>query len=134
MYNNRRLALSIFWVLLGVTLVGLSVAGMLDDSLYAGMGGALAAIGALQIMRNIRYRSDSEYRQKVDIEINDERNKYLRMKSWSWAGYIAILVEGIGAVVAMVLGHSALQQTLSYSVCLILTAYWVTYLVLSRKY
>lgn len=134
MYNNRRLALSIFWVLLGVTLVGLSVAGMLDDSLYAGMGGALAAVGALQIMRNIRYRSDSEYRQKVDIEINDERNKYLRMKSWSWAGYIAILVEGIGTVVAMVRGHSVLGQTLSYSVCLILTAYWVTYLVLSRKY
>ena len=27
MYNNKRLALSIFWVLLGIVLIGLSVMG-----------------------------------------------------------------------------------------------------------
>ena len=133
-YNNRRLALSIFWVVLGLVLLSLSIAGVLDSSLYAGMGAALAVVGALQIARNLRYRRDAAYREKIDTEFRDERNQYLRMKSWSWAGYIVVLVEGIGVVVAMVLGQETVQHVLSYSVCLILVVYWLMYLVLSRKY
>ncbi len=133
-YNNKRLALQIFWVVLGAALLGLSVAGVLDSSLYAGMGGGLVAVGALQIARTVKYRRDSAYREKVDTELNDERNSFLRMKSWSWTGYILVLVEGIGAVAALVMGRQELQLLFSYTVCLIIGVYWVVYMVLSRKY
>lgn len=133
MYNNRRLALSCFWVISGAALLGLSLAELLD-SMYAGMGGGLIAVGILQIARNLKYRKDSAYREKIDTEITDERNRFLRMKSWSWAGYTAILVEGIGLVAAMILGQHMIQMVLSYSVCLILSVYWISYLILSRKY
>ena len=113
MYNNKRLALSIFWVVLGVTLVGLSFAEVLDSSLYSGMGGALAAVGILQIIKNLKYRNNPVYREKVDTEVSDERNRFLRMKSWSWAGYIVVLVESIGVIVAMVLGQHMIQLILS---------------------
>ena len=133
MYDNKRLALSIFWVILGVVLMALSIAEVLD-SLYAGMGGALTAVGVLQVMRNLRYRRDPEYQVKIDTEVNDERNRFLRMKSWSWAGYIAIMVEGIGVIAASILGNDTVRTMLSYSVCLLLCAYWISYLILSRKY
>ena len=133
-YNNRKLILSIFWMILGAVLLGLSIAEVLDSSMYAGMGGALIAVGALQVARNLRYRKDPEYREKIDTEANDERNSFLRMKSWSWTGYVVVLVEGFGSVAAMVLGKRELQLTLAYSVWLILVIYWVTYLVLSKKY
>ncbi len=55
MYNNKRLALSIFWVLLGIVLIGLSVMEVLDKSIYSGMGGALIGVGILQIVRIVRY-------------------------------------------------------------------------------
>ena len=134
MYNNKKLVLSLFWVVLGAVLVGLSVAEILPSSLYAGMGGALIAVGALQVVRNLKYQKDSGYREKIDTEINDERNSFLRMKSWSWTGYITILVEGVGMIVAMILGQHTIQLVLSYSVCLILAAYWITYIILKRKY
>ena len=134
MYNNKRLALSIFWVVLGVVLLGLSIAEVLDSSLYSGMGGALITVGVLQIIRNLKYRKDPDYREKIDTEINDERNKYLRMKSWAWTGYMVVLVEAIGVVAAMILGQRTIRLILSYSVCLILVVYWITYLLLSRKY
>ena len=70
----------------------------------------------------------------MDTEVNDERNRFLRMKSWSWAGYIVVLVEAIGVIVAMIMGKETVQMILAYSVCLILCAYWISYLVLSRKY
>ena len=134
MYNNKKLVLSIFWVALGAVLVGLSVAEILDSSLYAGMGGALIAVGILQVIRNLKYQKDPDYREKIDTEINDERNSFLRMKSWTWTGYITILVEGIGVIAAMILGQRTIQLVLSYSVCLLLAAYWITYMILRRKY
>ena len=134
MYNDKRLALSIFWVILGAVLLVLSVTEVLASPRYAGMGAALIVVGALQIARHIRYRQDPAYREKIDTEMSDERNRFLRMKSWSWAGYTAVLVEGIGAVVAAVRGEETVQLVLSYSVCLLVGAYYVSYLILSRKY
>ncbi|MBO5640145.1 MAG: hypothetical protein J5916_09595 [Oscillospiraceae bacterium] len=133
-YNNKRLALSIFWAVVGLVLTVLSVTEVLDSSIYSGMGGGLMAVGVLQAIRNVKYRKDADYREKIDVEANDERNRFLRMKSWSWAGYIAILVESVGVIVAIILGEETLRLILSLSVCLILVAYWVSYLVLSRKY
>lgn len=133
-YNNKRLALSIFWAVVGLVLTVLSVTEVLDSSIYSGMGGALMAVGVLQAIRNVKYRKDADYREKIDVEANDERNRFLRMKSWSWAGYIAILVEAAGVIVAIILGEKTIRLILSFSVCLILVAYWVSYLILSRKY
>ena len=134
MYDNKRLFLSVFWVVLGAVLLILSVTGKLDSTLYAGMGGGLIAVGLLQIARNLRYRRDPAYREKIDTEVSDERNRFLRMKSWSWAGYITVIAEGIAAIVAAVRGQETVQLVLSYSVCLLLAAYYISYLVLSRKY
>ncbi len=133
-YNNKRLALSAFWVVLGAVLLGLSMAEKVDGSVWSGMGGALLAVGVLQIIRNLRYRRDPEYREKIDTESGDERNRFLRLRSWSWAGYITVLAEAVGVVAATIAGEWTVRLVLSYSVCLILAAYWIAYMVLSRKY
>ena len=133
-YNNKKLVLSIFWAVVGLVLTVLSVTEVLDSSIYSGMGGGLMAVGVLQAIRNVKYRKDADYREKIDVEANDERNRFLRMKSWSWAGYISVLVESVGVIVAIILGEETVRLILSLSVCLILVAYWVSYLVLSRKY
>ena len=133
MYDNKRLFLSVFWVILGAVLLILAVTEKLD-SRYAGMGGGLLVVGALQIARNLRYRRDPAYREKIDTEVNDERNRFLRMKSWSWAGYITVLAEGIACVAAMVTKQETVQLVLAYSVCLLVGAYYFSYLILSKKY
>ena len=134
MHNNGKLALSIFWIVLGAVLLGLSVANVLDSTIYAGMGGALLAVGILQVIRNLRYRTNPSYQEKIDTEVNDERNIFLGMKSWSWTGRVIVLVECIGIIVAMVLGQQTIQLVLSYSVCAILVIYWVTFMILAKKY
>ena len=134
MYNNKRLALSIFYVVLGLVFTALSIAGVSDSPYLSGMGGGLTVVGALQLIRNLRYRKDAAYREKIDTEMQDERNSFLRMKSWAWTGYIVVLAEGIGVLVAWALGQEQVMQVLSYSVCLILCVYWITWLILSRKY
>ena len=133
-YNNKRLALSIFWMVLGIVLIILNMTDVLDQSIYSGMGSALTVVGFFQAMRNLRYRKDEDYREKIDTELGDERNSFLRMKSWAWTGYIVVLAEAIGVVIAMITGQELLCRVLSWSVCLIVGVYWITYMVLSRKY
>ena len=60
-YNNKRLTLSVFWVLLGTALTVLSAKEVLDSQ-YSSMGTVFIVIGAMQVIRNIRYRKDPEYR------------------------------------------------------------------------
>jgi len=134
MNNNKRLLLSVFWTVLGITLMILSIAEVLDDSVYSGMGGALTAVGALQLMRNLKYRRDPEYREKIDTELGDERNRFLQMKSWSWAGYIAVMVQAAASVAAYFMGQRTVQLVLWYSICLLVLAYWISWMILSRKY
>ena len=133
-YNNKRLVLSIFWIILGVVLMWLAIAEVIDAAYWSGMGGALIAVGVLQVIRNLRYRNNPEYQEKLDIEYGDERNKYLRMMSWAWTGYIVVLIEAIGVVVALIMGQHTIQIILAYSVCLIVGIYWIVYMILKRKY
>lgn len=133
-YNNRKLIVSAFWMVLGAVLVWLTVTERLESEYFSGMGGALIAVGALQVARNLKYRKDADYREKIDTEFKDERNGFLRMKSWSWAGYLTILAQAVGSIVAHVAGQRTVSLVLSYSMCFILVVYWLAYLILKRKY
>ncbi len=133
-YDRNKLMLSIFWIILGAVLVVLSFAEVLDSSFYAGMGGAFLAVGVMQVIRQLRYRKDPEYKEKIDIEAGDERNKYLRGLSWSWAGYISVLTGAIGTIVAKLMGQETVMMVLSSCVCFIMCVYWISYLILKRKY
>ncbi|MBQ6784916.1 MAG: hypothetical protein IJO82_03835 [Clostridia bacterium] len=131
-YNNKKLALSIFWVVLGITLLVLNLVGVLDD-LYSSMGIALIIVGGLQVWRNLKYRRDPEYREKIDIAAGDERNRAIRMQSWAWAGYIVVLGEMVASLVAFFMGQILVQRVLMLSACALLVIYWVTYVILSKK-
>lgn len=133
-YNKKKLALSIFWIVLGTALLALSIAEVLDSNYCSGFGGGLLAVGILQLKKNLKYGRDPEYRKMVDTEQNDERNRFLSMKSWSWTGLIVIIVFGIGTIVSMLLEKHTLQLFFAYSVCFILLVYWIAYLIASRKY
>ena len=133
-YDNRKLALSIFWLVLGLVLVILSVMGVIDDSVYSGMGAALMVVGGLQIWRNLKYRRDPEFREKIDIQAGDERITSLRLRSWAWTGYATVMAAAVGSLIAMWAGQPVVQQTLLYVVCFVLVVYWVSYLILNKKY
>lgn len=133
-YNKKKLVLSIFWIVLGAALLALSIAEVLDSSFCSGFGGGFLAVGILQLIRNLKYGKDAGYREKVDTELNDERNRFLAMKSWSWTGPVVILAFGIGTIVSTITGQHMFQLFFANSVCFILLVYWIAYLIAGRKY
>lgn len=133
-YNKKKLAVSIMWVIIGAALLILDIAGIINNPVYSGLGGGWIAVGIMQIVRNIKYNSDGEYKEKVDVAYNDERNGYIRMKAWSWAGYLFIIGSAILCIVLFVLKQTMYAQIVSYCMCAVLALYWISYMYLQKKY
>ena len=133
-YNKKKMMVSIFWVILGIVLLTLEIIGVLDNPIYSGMGGGLLGVGVMQIFKNIKYNTNQKYREKVDIEYKDERNSYIRMKAWSWAGYLFILGSAVVTVLLFVAKMVLYGQIVGYCMCAVLGLYWISYMLLQKKY
>ena len=133
MKNNRRMLLSILWVFLGIGLVIATQIAELDE-FWSGMGSAFVFVGALQIFRWIKYSRDAQYREKVDVEQKDERNRFLSAKAWGWAGYLFVLISAVASMILRIAGQILLSYAASGALCLILVLYWVSYLIVRKKY
>ena len=117
----------------GLTLFGLGCAEIVDE-FWSGMGSALLVIGIIRLLRFYRLKKNDGYREKMETAQTDERNQFIRMKAWSWAGYLFIMVTAVATIIFRILGQDLLSQVAGYSVCLMLVLYWVSYFVLKKKY
>ena len=131
--KNKNTFYHIGILLAGVVLIGLGFAGMTDE-FWSGMGSALAVVGSIRLLRDYRLNKNEAYRQKMEVEIHDERNQFLRSKAWAWAGYLFILIAAVAVIVLKLAGQDLLCMAASGAVCLLLVLYWVAYFILKRKY
>lgn len=134
MKYEKRIFLSLLWIVLGIVLILCGFAKVFDSDICIGMGGGWLICGILQLIRHIRYIKDKNYRENFDIETNDERNKYISSKAWSWAGYGFVLISGIASIVLLIANQRVFASVTSGSICLVITLYWISYLYLKRKY
>lgn len=104
------------------------------DSYWSGLGAALVVVGALQMIRIIRYNTSAKYKEETDTALNDERNRFIRNKAWAWAGYLYIVLAAVATIVFKLLNQDVLMFAASGSVCLIITIYWISFFILRNKY
>ena len=133
MKYSKKIFISIFWVVLGAVLLFLNFNYTLD-SYWSGLGTAFIVIGALQIFRQVKYRTNEQYRENVDTRNSDERNRFINGKAWAWAGYLYVLIAAVAIIVLQILGLKEVSQIISFTVCALLNLYWVSHMFLSRKY
>ena len=131
--RKEKLIASLIEIVVGGVLLTCSLFGVVDE-FWSGMVTSLFIIGVIFLIKNIKYKINEEYREKLDIQVNDERNKYISLKAWAWAGYIFVLLGGIGTVVFKLIGKEDLMMMSSASVCLIMILYWISHTVLKKKY
>ena len=130
---EKKIYINILWIVIGVTLTALGIAGIVD-SFWSGMGGALIAVGGINMVQQIKFRKDKDYREKMEIESKDERNKFISLNAWAWSGYVFVMINAIGTIGFKIAGKEELSQYCAFAVCLVLVLYWISYLVLRKKY
>ena len=128
-----RLITYILTIAVGATLLTLAIAGILD-SFWSGMGASLLTISILRLAQLYLYRTDKDYQEKMDTEVSDERNRFLRNKAWAWAGYLFVLIAAVCAIVFRVIGQELLSMACSCGVCLLVLLYWIAFVILRKKY
>ena len=130
---EKRFYMNIFYVVIGVALLACGIFEIVD-SFWSGMGGALIAVGAIRLIQYFKYSRNPEYREKMEIERNDERNKFIGGRAWAWAGYGFVMLNAVGTIAFKIVGNDLLSQYCAYSVCLVLVLYWIAFLFLRKKY
>ena len=132
MKSGKRIFFSIFWLVLGIVLLVLSIVRHIDPT-WSSISGGLIGASLVQLVRHMRYRTNPQYREKMDITMSDERNRYLRMKAMSWAAYWFVIIAAAVTFVLLFL-HHPFAMFASLSICLMLVLYCICYFVLQRKY
>lgn len=130
---KKRMAFSVLWIVLGLALMGAHAAGLTDDY-WSGMGTVLFVVGALQMIRWIRYETDKAYKARMDVEAGDERNRFLAGRAWAWAGYLYVIIAATASMLYKLSGNDLMTQMAARSVCLLMLLYAGSYFVLRRKY
>ena len=133
MNDRKRLLANILKIAVGVALTLLGFMGTIDEY-WGGMGTALILVGCLSLLRQLRYNRNEEYKEQMDLESNDERNRYLRMKAWSWTGYLFVIIAAFASIMLRILSFAQYSLAAGYCVCLMVVLYWISYLILRRKY
>ena len=131
--KNRRWIASVVEMALGLVL---SVCGALGivDTYWSGMGGGLLGVGVIQLVRYLRYYKNVEYKNKVDIEVNDERNKFIALRAWAWAGYLYVLAGAVCSIAFQLMGKPELATFSGGSDWLLMIFYWGSRIYLRKKY
>ena len=133
MKYSKKIFISIFWVILGAVLLYVSF-NFEIDSYWSGLGAALFVVGVSQIARQLRYRVDNKYRENVDTAHSDERNRFIRGRAWAMAGYLYIIIAAVVMIVLQIMGLKEISQILSMTICALLVLFWISYLILNKKY
>ena len=131
--NNRRFISNIIELVIGSALIIFGSINVID-SFWTGMGAALIIVSILQLIRQIRYKTDKKYKEDVDVASKDERNRFISTKAWSWAGYIFVIICAVATIVLKIAGQEELMMLTSGSICVLLILYWISYWILRRKY
>lgn len=132
MKYGKNFIINIIYIILGTALIITSAIGLIGD-IYLGFGSGIAVVGIIQLIKKIRYITDKEYQEKTDIELSDERNKYISLKAWSWAGYLFVIIAGFTTIICMILSQTLYMQISAMAVCLIIVLYWISYIIIKRK-
>ena len=131
--KNRRWIASVVEIALGLVLTVCGALGVVD-TYWSGMGGGLLGVGVIQLVRYLRYYSNETYKSKVDVEVNDERNKFIALRAWAWAGFWYAMAGAVGSIAFQVLGKPELATMAGGSVCLLMAFCWISRIYLRRKY
>lgn len=131
--KQKRWIASVVEIALGLVLTVCGGLGLVD-TYWSGMGGGLLGVGVIQLVRYFRYYNSVDYKNKVDVEVNDERNKFIALRAWAWAGYLYVLAGAVASIVFQMFGKTDLATLSGGSVCLLMLFYWGSRIYLRKKY
>lgn len=125
----KNMVVNIVFIVLGITLNVLNI-----DPFWTGMGSSLIVIGCINLLRSYRLNKNEAYREKMEVELSDERNRFIRNKAWAWSGYLFVMIAAVLSIVFRIVGFNHLSIASGFAVLIVIVLFWISYYVLGKKY
>lgn len=89
---------------------------------YVGLGFGLIAAAIITIIKNVRLLKNEEALKQREIYEEDERNKMIGLKTWSYAGYAMFILLYVGILIAgainVIVMNTILVVLAVFAICL----------------
>lgn len=131
---KTRQQLAVSYIVLGVLMVAGAALLKTGNSFISSFGLVLAVMGLARLRQYRRIMKSDETLREQEIRETDERNVMLVNKARSLTFTLYVLFSGVAVIILSLLGRREFAQLISYSVCLLVVIYWVSYLILKKKY
>lgn len=131
---NARISVGAVYMLIGVAIIALSAVNIIDNDFIYPFGAAFAAVGFVQIVKNIRLIRNPKTMERREIAETDERNVMIWEKARSLTLSVFSVLGGIAIIILYLIEQFFAGQIVAYTMYGLLTIYWICYLIIKRKY
>lgn len=133
---EKKIIYSMFCLVLGIVITvlayGLGNLNETQSSFMGGFGISLAVVGFIMLIRNLTTLSNPKLLKDKEIEVNDERNIQISIRSMALTFRICILLQALASVVLVILDDVG-GLYLGFSVGIELIVYLICYAFVSKK-
>ena len=130
---QKKAAIYVGFLILGIVLFSLSLSGLLD-SFWSGCGGALIAVALVRLYSYYKFTTDADYAKEAKTKYNDERNNYLANKAAALTVRWGLLALAALVFILQIAGMREYATILGFVICGLLVFYWASYMYLKKKY
>lgn len=119
-------------IFVSILAYGLGNLNETQSSFMGGFGISLAVVGFIMLIRNLTTLSNPKLLKDKEIEVNDERNIQISIRSMALTFRICILLQALASVVLVILDdEGGLYLGLSVGIQFII--YLICYVFVSKK-
>lgn len=135
-YKNKlksRLYVAIIYIALGLIMIAGAFVMDMENDFVSSFGLLMIVMGIVRIRNYFIITRNEASIRKQEIAETDERNLSIINKAKSVTFSIYILISGIAVIVLSLLDMRDIAKWISYSICLLLVIYWISYWIIRKK-
>ncbi len=129
-----RLIISIVLLAIGIGIIITSSILGDKNNFFSPFGLALATISIVRIRNYFIITKSEERLKKQEIAERDERNLLIANKAKSISFYIYTILSCLSVIALQLLNKNEFATYISMSICVMLLIYWISYLIIRKKY
>lgn len=131
---QKRLYFAIGYCILGLAMLGTSYFNGFTNNFLFPFGVAMMVCGMIRVAKHFKITRNQETMHKMELAEKDERYLMIAQKARSWAFSLYIMIAGVSVITMNLLGHSEAALPYAWSVCALVAIYWVSWMILKKKY
>lgn len=128
-----RLRVATVYIILGIVMIFVGIIIKAEEPFISSFGFALTIIGIARVRNYLIITKSEESIKKQKIRESDERNVAIANKAKSVTFSIYVMLLCVATIILSLLNMQEIARWLGFSVCALITIYWITYFIIRKK-